>query len=318
MCGRADGCARWCGGRSIGGEGIERSRLRSCQHPDIEAQQITRRHRLTSITGNHSMTTSYEDDTRSLLSFLENQRRMTYELPDSFEICRYDIVKIEPADNIRFSYSIMADEHIREICNSANELGYRHDQLKGYSESINHFEKEDQHFLFYELIEPISHHALALPSAIRSRVTYSVAHLSHQANLATDHYSDEKHLPNDRQINFKTMEGVAKHWKKYLPIAEALKNLCDDSFINATRNLRDEFHHRFPSKILFGTAKALTRSRQEKNTSYAFRQENPLGMEEVLSALKSQHDAAVKLYIAYTEIVKEHLGAMAGAKQRPQ
>lgn len=120
----------------------------------------------------------------------------------------------DPIPGLWMPYSLMLDEHSRELANSINELQRYITSIKAWRGVIDNKNDNEKFEIVIEFVSPIATLAINLPYVIRSRFIYSVAHLCHQANqVKQKNWVDD--LPLDNEIYFDVADKYSSLWKSY-------------------------------------------------------------------------------------------------------
>ena len=205
-------------------------------------------------------------------------------------------------------YFEMLNEHYRELANVINLLLTNIEKLCAWEKVIHGYGDEDLFYIIYEFVEPLCTISLNLPYAIRSRFIFSVAHLSHQANIAILGNKWKDDLQSDAEIEFSTMDIFAAHWKSYKKLKLSMERLSDKKYQAEVNHYRSKYHHRYPSHIEFGLSETVKRvARNNGVVSYGIGYSKPLQIKDISLLLKRQHEAAARCYGCYQRLVKEQI-----------
>ena len=228
------------------------------------------------------------------------------------ELMAYDwLSRPKRIPGIWMIYFEMVEEYSRELANIINQLLTNIERLCAWEKVILEYGEEERFYIVYEFVEPLCTICLNLPYAIRSRFIFSVAHLSHQANMAILGSDWKDHLPQDEKIEFSIMDKFAAHWKSYKKLKLSLERLSDKKYQAEVKHYRSKYHHRYPSHIEFGLSETVTRSvNDDGRVSYAIGYSKPLQVKDITSVLKRQQEAAMKCYKCYQRLVKEQIERM--------
>lgn len=209
------------------------------------------------------------------------------------------------------AYHEMVQDHATGAANELNHFSHHIAQLAAWSEVLPDYEIQDQLVLLMEFVTPIATTATNLPYAIRARLVYSAAHLSHQANLITDSSYSESALPPDDKISYKSLKKVAVSWKSFTAFSSSLLALCDKEYERGTFEFRTKYNHRQPPRFEHGHTGTVTRDFcKDGRVSYGFGYTEPLKLPVLLPLLRAQHDAGRKAFDLYSELVREQLCAI--------
>lgn len=208
------------------------------------------------------------------------------------------------------AYSQFLQEHASELSNSINELRRYLGSLMAWQNVINQLEEDELHRTVIEFITPIATLAVLMPYVIRSRLIYSIAHLSHQANrLKLDNWSDD--LPIDTEIYLKEADKYGGSWRSYPKLKVALEKISNKQYSKATHDFRNSFNHRYSPRIELGLTGLVTRFvSDDGNVSYGFGQTPPLKLSEITSLILNQHKHCMRTYEKYQALVNEQSEAI--------
>ena len=206
-----------------------------------------------------------------------------------------------------FLYHKMLNEHIRQLANAVNQLLRDTVKLSTWANLACEYTDEEKLYLITEFIGHIAAITLNLPYVIRSRFIFSVAHLCHQANRIKDaNWKDT--FPNDKSINFKTMEKFSKGWDAYGKFKQSLTKLSNDKFNVETTEFRNKFHHQLPVLIEIGLSSLLSRKKNASGSvSYGLGGIKPLSLNKIVPLLEEQHSAALLCFSSYQELIEEQI-----------
>ncbi len=94
---------------------------------------------------------------------------------------------------------------------------------------------------------------------------------------------------------------LAKRFKSWSTLHNALALLNDENFATASDDYRTQFNHSFPRRIEVG----YTSTFQQGASAVILADTPPLFIDDPIPALATQYGAAVDCYNAYIELVKE-------------
>ncbi len=245
-----------------------------------------------------------EDYIKAYKLFRKELRRV----PPSGELISYDWPALP--QNIPgqwMMYFEMLREHARELANILNQFSTYLNMLTAWDRVLGGYEEEESFYFAHEFVNPISTICLNLPYVIRSRFIFSVAHLSHQANMALlPGWKDN--LPSDEEIDFSTADRVAGNWRAYNKLKRSLERLGGKSHQTEVSNFRNRYQHRYPPNIHFGLSESVRRQISETGrVSYAIGYTKPVQIASIVSSLKTQHSIAVACHKRYQELIDEHI-----------
>lgn len=230
-------------------------------------------------------------------------------------LASYDWVRSPESWPIEYmAYSQMLCEHAREISNSINQLRRLIHSLEAWAVLISSKSSSDDKFeLIIEFIDPLATLLINLPYIIRSRLIYSAAHLSHQANqVKISGWRDD--IAIDSEIYFSEADKHGAAWKSYKKLKVSLEKIAGRSYVKETHNFRNKYNHRYSPRIEIGLTGLVTRYVSGSGqVSYGFGHTEPLKLACVVSALKSQHEFCFKAFCLYQKLVEEQILAIKGA-----
>jgi hypothetical protein len=225
------------------------------------------------------------------------------------EVAPYDWLNYPDSMPATFmAYFEMLGEHSRELANIINHLARLLRDLNAWEIRLSTIEKiEDRYELIVELIDAPATLALNLPYVIRSRFTYSIAHLSHQANqVRLLDWKDDLRL--DRELSFEDADQRSKGWTSYKPLKLALEKIANRTHRQNTNDFRNAFHHRYSQRIEVGMTNLVTRNiGEDGSVRYGIGGMQPLKLATIYSELKSQHSLCLEAFSAYQKMVKEQI-----------
>lgn len=175
----------------------------------------------------------------------------------------------------------------------------------------------------YEFSDAEFRYALNLPSILKDKFVFAVAHLSHQANRTSVGWKDD--LKRDHRIDENEMERVANGWPCFQLFYESLQTLAPVEFKRLYRNRE---HHQIPPNLGWGHSQTMFRIEQGasrlqeqedgafkevfdkgKVIAYVFGGLNALTIQQTLPLLRSQYDIAVIVFDKYWNLVIEQARA---------
>lgn len=232
----------------------------------------------------------------------ENQRPL--------DLLEYDWIRLPSSIPIEWmAYSQYLNEHAQELANSINQLAITTRKLSIWQKLLETHNEDENIYIVNEFIEPLVTLCLNLPYVIRGRFIFSVAHLSHQANMKKiSNWKDN--LVNDRSIDFKVMEKTSKEWGTYPEFRSSLSLLSDTEFSDQVYDFRNKYHHRYPPKVEFGQIQMVSRNMENGKINYGFGYIEPLQISKIVPLLESQHVAAYKSFRKYQVLVNEQISAI--------
>jgi hypothetical protein len=235
-------------------------------------------------------------------------RNKFVELGGLTKIAPYRHIEVQSTVPVEWwMYHQMLEEHARELANELNEFGHQCCQLSAWAQVLPEYEAEDQMGLIREFVAAIATSCVSHPHTLKVRFVFSVSHLAHQVRLITDPNWKEKNLPADRQINTGTMVSIAKSSDEYIQFKKHFDELCDASYISATGQFRDKYHHRYPPRFELGITQSVTRIMKDGKTVYGFGGSEPLKLLELAPLLIAQHEKALQCFYSYSSLARQQL-----------
>jgi hypothetical protein len=209
-----------------------------------------------------------------------------------------------------FAYSQFMQEHTSELANSINELNHHIGSLMAWEAVMPHLKEKEHNRTIINHVSPIATLSLLMPYAIRSRFIYSVAHLSHQANmLKINNWVDD--LPVDTEIYFKQADEYGREWSAYSKLKISMERIANKQYSTATHDFRHSFNHRYSPRIELGLTGLVTRIvTSEGAISYGFGETEPLKLKNIIPVLQEQHHHCINSYEKYQILVNEQSEAI--------
>ena len=208
------------------------------------------------------------------------------------------------------AYSQMLGEFATELANIINDLTHHVQRLRAWACVVEGLNNDDKFEVSHEFIDMLGTVALGLPYAIKSRFTFAVGHLSHQANQARDLKGWKDHFP-DRNLYLNEIEPYGAPWKKYRAFKLKLEPLAGTAFKEATDDFRNVYNHGFSSRFLIGMA-GLLRGRLEGGVvAYSFGGNEPLGIAEVANLIAIERDHCYRAFEKFQALIEEQIRAIA-------
>lgn len=254
-----------------------------------------------------------EEETVLFLQAFTAYRKAFFASDSSLQLAPYN--HIETRDSLPFTwaaYHQMLDDHARSLANDLNHFSYHISQVEAWSKVIRSYEIEDQLGLLIEFIDPIATTCVNYPYAIRSRFIFSVSHLSHQANLISDNsWSESKFPAKDKSIDYKIMLKIADRWSNFKLLEKEFVGLCNEKYINETKNFRNKYHHQYPPRFEHGHTNFVSRNYgPDGRVSYGFGYIEPLSLENLIPTLIDQHSCSLRCFEHYSNLAREQLSAI--------
>jgi hypothetical protein len=242
--------------------------------------------------------TSFREERNKLGDFAPHAPYHWWNLPDTLPIGW-------------FAYAQFLEEHAQELSNSINELRRLLASLMAWEKLLPRLEEKVLLKTIIEHVSPTSTLALLMPSVIRARFIYSIAHLSHQANmLMIDDWTDD--LPIDTEIHFNQADQYGRQWSSYSPLKAALERIANREYSASTYDFRNSFSHRYSPRIEIGLTGLVSRNISKKGkVSYGFGETQPLKLSDIVPLLLQQHSNCITAYMHYQQLVNEQTSAIA-------
>ena len=211
-----------------------------------------------------------------------------------------------------FVYCQTLKDLSRQLANDINRLWRNIAKLEAWSKVLSHYDDEEKKYLLAEFIESLAIVALNLPHAIRARFIFSLSHICHQANrIKAPNWADD--LPNDRSINFKTMEKKCAAWKDYNDFKLRFSRIADDRFDKDTSEFRHRFHHRIPVSVELGLTGLISRQKNKNGqVGYAIGGTPPISLNKLVTILNDQYVKIVECFRDYQKLVNDQLNEIFG------
>ena len=219
---------------------------------------------------------------------------------------------IEDGGMKKFLFLETSREHANDLANIVNELISVERQLRTWIFVIEEFpDKDDKHSILFEFILPLAERSLLLPYTIQARFYFSMAQISHQANLMTNRTSTDNlsTLPLDQAISQEIASSVAKSWKYKRKLLSAIEKINSREFQENTRSFRNIYTHRHWPGIEIGSSKSTYRSPNSNNASYLIGAPSPLKLSDIVPEVERQCEASKKAYSMLQKLVREQIAA---------
>jgi hypothetical protein len=258
-------------------------------------------------------TETFEQETTLILDAVARYRAALADLPGPKQLAPYGHLALPNDNGFRvFLYRSMVEDHARHLANDVNRLCRDAEQLAAWNTVLGAHDAPDQLTLLGEFVEGLAVMSVALPYALRNRFHFSVAHLSHQANLLTCPGWKESQLPSDISVSRKTTIAAAQSWQAFPELLKRLDGLNDEGFVTATRDFRNKYNHRFPPRFVLGFTQTVSRMLKEPGrTSYGIGGVPPLELTDIVSALRLQCDVALDSFRCYSRLAEDQVSAIA-------
>lgn len=253
----------------------------------------------------------YSEETTVLLRAYTQVRNEIYE-SDSLALAPYN--HIVPRTKIPISWAThheMVLEYLRTLANELNGFRRRISQLQAWRRVLPTFDFHEQMFLHIEIVDSVALSAASTPYALRSRLIFSAAHLSHQANLITDAEWQESRLPMDGYIDYKAFKACASRWCSHSELDSELGRLASGTIVDATGDFRNSYNHRLPLSLAHGISRTVQRSKNETGGwSYEFGGSPAVPLGVLCEALSEQHGYGLAGFFALSRMIEEQLSAI--------
>lgn len=213
-------------------------------------------------------------------------------------------------------YYDFLQEQAQTLANEINHFCIGLTQLNAWDIVLKQCDLKEKHILLSEFIENTAIVCTSYPTVIRSRFLFSVSHLSHQANLATNSNWKEKELPDDRKIDWKTMNKVAAAWSHFNSFLIELEKLGNNQYDQSTKQFRNKYHHRYPPRFILGATGFVSRTIYKDDhteTKYTYSLGGciePLQLTDILPILLEQHRISLICFERYSDLVREQISAI--------
>ncbi|KQZ22435.1 hypothetical protein ASD50_21250 [Mesorhizobium sp. Root552] len=216
----------------------------------------------------------------------------------------------EPLHVAFMAYSQMLGEYATELANIINDLTHNVQRLRAWASVVEGLSDEDKLEASHEFIDMLGTVALGQPYAIKSRFTFAVGHLSHQANQARNVKGWKDHFP-DKNLYLNDIEPAGAPWKKYRAFKLKLEPLAGTAFKDATDDFRNVYNHGFSSRFLIGKTATVTRKVRNGRVSYGFGGNEPLGIIEVADLLTIERDHCYRAFEKFQALIEEQIHTIA-------
>lgn len=264
------------------------------------------------------MSAPSEEETALLREAFEAYRLTFVNGGSALALAPYEHVDLPHIEGIQaLTYLPMVASHLQHLANELNAFVYHFEQIVAWAAVLPRYDLGSQLVLLREFVACPATVLITYPYSLRSRFIFSVSHLSHQANLLTREKATEADLPADNAINYKVMVRASGHWNGFAAFDTALRDLDDADYKKTTRDFRHKYQHRIPSNIQVGHTETVVRMRHANGARYGIGGSGPLVLTALLSELTRQHEVAIRVFDAYSGLIREQLNASTSAlKQR--
>ena len=152
-----------------------------------------------------------------------------------------------------------------------------------------------------------------MPYAIKSRFTYVVAHLSHQANSAKDMNRPDV-FPEEEALYLNHLDPICSGWRGFRRFKVGLEKVGGSAFRERSGDFRHSYNHRVPPQIALGMTGLVTRSAPKNGpVSYSFGGRAPLDVASMATLLASERDLCVAAFGLFQALVEEQIAAVVGS-----
>lgn len=207
------------------------------------------------------------------------------------------------------AYSQMLGEYATELANIINDLTHNVQRLRAWASVVEGLSDEGKLEASHEFIDMLGTVALGQPYAIKSRFTFAVGHLSHQANQVGDVKGWTDHFP-DKNLYLNDIEPFGAPWKKYRAFKLKLEPLAGTAFKEATDDFRNVYNHGYSSRFLIGMTATVTRQVRNGRVSYGFGGNQPLGIADVADLLAIERDHCYRTFEKFQALIEEQIQAI--------
>jgi len=232
----------------------------------------------------------------------------------TWKLMPYDWVEFpNPISANWMPYKFMFDEFSTGLANVINEMSYNIRAIKAWSWIIDDLTNEQKYEITKEFISDKVTLSLNLPYVIKSRFSFSITHLCHQANRVSDQWEDD--LPLDREIPNKPVDKYCEYWSSYRDLCSSLEFIDNVDYRESTRNFRNIYSHRLQPRIVIGLYNIASRHVSKGNISYRFGGHEPLQLEDIACSLERQSEYCYNSFELFQSLVYEHVRAIAEANR---
>ena len=164
----------------------------------------------------------------------------------------------EQMSGVWMIYVEMLKDYATELANIINDLTHHVHRLRAWANVLEGLDQDDQFEAAHEFIDMLGTVALGQPYAVKSRFTFAVGHLSHQANKAKDLKGWKDAFP-DKNLYLNDIEPFGKPWRAFRRFKRTLEPLAGSVFKAATDNFRNAYNHGFSSRFVIGFTQSVRR-----------------------------------------------------------
>lgn len=206
------------------------------------------------------------------------------------------------------AYSQMFKEFSIELANGLNALRRHTHELTAWRDVLATMNTQEQLDAAVDFVDPLATVALNLPYVIRSRFSFSAAHLCHQANRAKQGAKWKDDFPLDNKIMRGIEDKYGEGWGTYGVFKTCLEKIDAKDYREATCDFRNAYNHRFSPRIVLGVSNLVNRQVNEETgaISYKFGATPALTLPRVVTALETQCEHAFRAFESFQQLVREH------------
>lgn len=229
----------------------------------------------------------------------------------------------------------MVEDELRELTNILNRWCGDLRRWHAWNNAIRCYGENEAWKTRREFVEPLVHHCLLEPSAVRDRFTFVATNAFHQVRLSSEEgykdrlegdpkQPDEKPAFLSRRRKEKRLAKVIFVWPESKSFLESLAAINDSSYQAATYDYRNRVNHTIGPRLALGITQAVTRSvvqatqmkEQSDGTyraepipgklsvSYGLGGTDPIDLEEARQLNLKQYQLARACYNEYFKLLK--------------
>lgn len=207
------------------------------------------------------------------------------------------------------AYSQMLDDYATELANIINDLTHHVARLSAWDTVMAGLSDDEKFEIGHEFIDVLGTVALGQPYAIKSRFTFAVGHLSHQANQAANGAQWNDEFP-DKKLYLNDIEPYCSQWTKYRAFKLKLEPLAGKKFKEASDDFRNAYNHGFSSRFVIGMTGTVKRTVKNSRVSYSLGGNEPLSISEVADLLEIERDHCYRAFEGFQTLVEEQVAAI--------
>ena len=267
-------------------------------------------------------------------------RRKSGGLEPSEKYLPYDFDRIDEFQWRLLGNDLVTDE-LREVTNNLNYWHVSLARWQAWNTIIQPYSADKAWELRREFLEPLAHHCLLQPSAIRDTFTSLGTNSLHQVRLASgtdypDYLEGDPISPGvkpkllTRSNKEKCLADLISIWPESADFLASLHKIDDKAYRQATSNYRNLASHSISPRLGLGVTRAVVRSveqatqmtRQPDGTylptpiagkmsvRYDFGGTEPLDMEDARAANLEQYRRARECYANYRIVLSAGLASL--------